>query len=263
MNLLGIFARKPPPPARFPDGRVGYAVGDIHGRLDLLKLLCERLEAAAAADSRTAGAPIVVFLGDYVDRGPESAGVIDFLLGQRPAGFERRFLRGNHEQSMQAFMADPMGNRAWLMQGGAETLSSYGVSPPSPLGASEADWQAAAAALRERVPAAHVAFLDRLERYVALGGYAFVHAGVHPARPLEAQTDQDLYWIRERFLNDPRPYAYRVVHGHTPADRPFADARRVGVDTGAYATGVLTAARFEGEDVTFISVGQGARGAAS
>jgi len=236
-------------------------VGDIHGRADLLAALCARLEQRAAQDVRASGAPIVVFLGDYVDRGPRSANVIHLLLSGRPNGFERRYLKGNHEECMLAFMDSPLANRAWLMQGGAETLMSYGVQPPSPISATEADWLAAAGRLKARVPPAHMQFLTSLERYVVLGDYAFVHAGVNVGRPLEQQTDADLYWSRERFLNDRRRFSHRVVHGHTPAEKPFADERRVGVDTGAYATGVLTAARFEGVEVSFVSVGDGGAGA--
>ncbi len=255
MNLLRMFDRpQARAAARFEEGRVGYAVGDIHGRADLLALMIERLEDRAEIDTRPGGPPIVIFLGDYVDRGPESDKVLDLLLSGRPRGFERRFLRGNHEQIMQAFMADPMSARAWILQGGAETLIAYGVNPPAPMTANENEWQAAAEALRTAVPPTHVAFLDSLERYITLGDYAFVHAGVDAGRPLDQQTDEDLYWVRERFLASKRPFSHRVVHGHTPVDKPYADDRRIAVDTGAYASGTLTAARFEGEDVSFVSV---------
>lgn len=261
MHLLRLFARPPPPPARFPEGRVGFAVGDIHGRADLLGALLNLLEARAQLDRRENGPPIVVFLGDYVDRGPDSPGVINQLLSRRPEGFESRYLKGNHEESMLAFMEEPLANRAWVLQGGAETLGAYGVRTPSPLAAIDDDWIAAAAALKEALPEAHLGFLTGLERYAELGDYAFVHAGIDAARSLEEQTDDDLYWIRARFLASKRRFSHRVVHGHTPSDHPYADARRVGVDTGAYATGVLTAARFEGEEVTFLQVSdKGVRG---
>jgi serine/threonine protein phosphatase 1 len=196
----------------------------------------------------------VVFLGDYVDRGPDSAGVINMLMQGRPHGYERHCLRGNHEQSMLLFMEAPLENRAWLLQGGAETLISYGVQPPPPVGAQDADWIAVATALRMAVPQAHVDFINSLERYVAYGDYAFVHAGVDAARSLEEQVDDDLYWARDRFIASKRRFSHRVVHGHTPVDRPYADERRIAVDTGAYASGTLTAARFEGAEVAFLSV---------
>jgi len=254
MNVLRMFERPQPRPARFAEGRVGYAVGDIHGRADLLLLMMERLEARLDIDTRPAGPPIVVFLGDYVDRGPDSRQVIDLLLSDRPAGFERHYLRGNHEQIMQGFMDDPMSARAWVLQGGAETMMAYGVTPPAPMSATPEEWQAVAAALREAVPPEHVAFLNGLKRYVELGECAFVHAGVDASRPLDQQSDEDLYWVRERFLASKRQFSHRVIHGHTPTDKPYADARRVGVDTGAYASGTLTAARLEGEEVSFVSV---------
>ncbi len=233
---------------------MGYAVGDIHGRSDLLGKMFDLLEERAEADARPAGPPIVIFLGDYVDRGPDAVGAIEMLLSERPRGFERRYLRGNHEQAMMAFLARPAANRHWLLQGGMETLLSYGVTPPPPVGATDDEWTAAAEALQAKLPVSHLAFLDGLERYITLGDYVFVHAGVDAARSLEDQTDDDLYWSRERFIASKRRFSHRVVHGHTPVDKPFADERRVAVDTGAYASGTLTAARFEGDQVTFLPV---------
>ncbi len=249
-----MFERAPPPAARFLDGRVGFAVGDIHGRADLLTEMIALLEERAETEHRDGGEPIVVFLGDYVDRGPNSPAVIDLLLQGRPHGYRRHCLKGNHEQSMLEFMDSPLENRAWVLQGGAETLVSYGVQPPPSVAAEDDDWLGVAAALKARVPQAHLDFLNGLERYVAYGDYAFVHAGVDAARTLEEQTDEDLYWIRDRFIASKRRFSHRVVHGHTPVDRPYIDQRRIAVDTGAYASGTLTAARFEGEGVAFLSV---------
>lgn len=251
-----MFRRRPPLPATFPDGRVRYAVGDIHGRADLLEKMLDLLEARAIDDLRPAGEPVVIFLGDYVDRGRESAKVLDLLIEARPAGFERRYLKGNHEQAMLAFLEDPIANRAWLMHGGNETLISYGVQPPSPLHSKNEDWKAAAEALRANLPAAHVKFLKELGRYHAIGDYVFAHAGIDPSRSLTKQTDRDLFWIRARFLQSRKRMKYRVVHGHTPVDVPYADSRRVAVDTGAYASGVLTVARLEATEVEFIAVSE-------
>jgi serine/threonine protein phosphatase 1 len=249
-----LLQRQQPAAATFPDGRVGFAVGDIHGRSDLLHDLLVLLEERAGDEQRAGGPPVVIFLGDYVDRGPDSPGVLDLLLSGRPAGYERRYLKGNHEQYMLAFLEAPLENRAWVVQGGAETLISYGVQPPAPRGASEEEWRAAAEALRAAIPPAQLEFLQGLERYVALGDYAFVHAGVDAARSLEEQTDEDLFWSRERFIASKRPFSHRIVHGHTPVERPYVDSRRIAVDTGAYASGTLTAARFEGAEVSFVSV---------
>lgn len=249
-----MFDRTAAPAAWFPSGRVGYAIGDIHGRADLLEKLLTELEARAGEDLRENGKPVLIFLGDYVDRGPDSAKVIDLLLQDRPEGAGRRFLKGNHEQSMLAFLEDPIANAAWLRQGGAETLLSYGVQPPAPVGAQERDLHEAAQQLKANLPAEHVVFFNRLERYVEMGDYVFVHAGVDAGRALEDQTDADLYWIRDRFLTSKRRFSHRVVHGHTPAEAPYADERRIGVDTGAYASGMLTAARFEADRLSFVSV---------
>lgn len=252
MSFLGARTRETPP-ATFVSGRVGYAIGDVHGRLDLLVELLTVLESRVASEVRDGVQPVVVFLGDYVDRGPNSAGVIDLLLKGAPLGYERRFLKGNHEQSMLGFMEAPLENRAWVLQGGAETLRSYGVMPPPPVGAREEDWIRVAQELKANVPLAHLEFLNSLERYLVFGDFAFVHAGVDHARTLEEQTDADLYWSRQRFLASKKRFSHVVVHGHTPADRPYMDDRRIGVDTGAYASGMLSAARFEGTDVTFLS----------
>lgn len=254
MKLFRLFEREQRPAAHFAEGRVGYAVGDIHGRADLLSDLLLLLERRAASERREGGDPIVIFLGDYVDRGPESARVIDMLLAGGPYGYERRFLKGNHEESMLAFLADPVANRVWLTRGGADTMLSYGVQPPSPMSTNEQEWLDAAAELAAKTPPAHLDFLNGLERYVELGGYAFVHAGVDDARPLDQQTDADLYWIRDRFISSKRRFSHRIVHGHTPVDEPYMDERRIAVDTGAYASGTLTAARFEEDRVDFVSV---------
>lgn len=247
-----IFGGRERPAARFTEGRVAFAIGDIHGRADLLEIMLQTLEREVAEVSRSGGAPLVVFLGDYVDRGAASAGVIDLLLQQRPADCERRFLLGNHEQAMLAFLEAPLANRAWLAFGGVETIASYGIDPPAPRSA-DVDLEAAAGELRAKLPPAHLQFLQSLELHVEEGGYAFVHAGVDPARSMAKQRPHDLLWIRDRFLSSRRRFSHRVVHGHTPAAAPFADARRIGVDTGAYATGILTAARIEGDEVRFLT----------
>lgn len=254
MNLARLFQSRPPTASNFWPNRVGYAVGDIHGRADLLSELVALLQGRAEQERRDAGDPIVIFLGDYVDRGTHPAGVLDLLIAGRPEGYERRFLKGNHEAMMLDFMAAPLQNRAWVTQGGAETLLSYGVTPPSPLDLAHDVWIKAAEDLKAAVPAPHMAFLSGLERYVVAQDYVFVHAGVNLSRRIEQQTDEDLYWSRDKFLNSRKRFGFRVVHGHTPSELPFADERRIGLDTGAYATGVLTAARFEGCDVRFLSM---------
>jgi serine/threonine protein phosphatase 1 len=235
----------------FPEGRVGYAVGDIHGRADLLAQMLDRLEQEQPSPD-PAAPPIVVFLGDYVDRGPDSRTVIDLLLQGRPHGFERRYLIGNHEAMLLKFLEDPIEGRHWLTQGGSATLGSYGAPAP-PAIASRASLIQAWRIFREQLPQEHFEFMMRLERFVVLGDYAMVHAGVDPAKPLEAQSDEDLLWIRKKFLLGRRRYDYMVVHGHTPIDAPYKDERRIGVDTGAYASGRLTAVKLQGAETEFIS----------
>lgn len=251
---MGIFqfGRKKEGPSCFLPARIGYAVGDIHGRADLLARMFDRLEA----DARRAGevSPVVVFLGDYVDRGPDSAEVIDLLLTGRPEGFERRFLKGNHEAAMLSFLDDPVANRGWLSHGGLETLASYDVHPLPSLGASGEEVAQAGASFSARLPELHRGFLESLERYVVLGDYCFVHAGIDPTRKLEAQSDTDLFWIRGRFLGDKRRLPHVVVHGHTPVSEPYQDQRRIALDTGAYFSGALSAARFCEATVSFFTV---------
>jgi len=259
MQLLRMFERPAPPAAKFPADRVGFAIGDIHGRADLLADMLAMLEARANEETRAGGPPIVIFLGDYVDRGPDSKGVLDLLLEGRPLGCEVRCLKGNHEQSMLGFLDDPMAYRAWLLQGGAETLLSYGVQPPPPVGAEEHDWIGVAQLLMAKLPPGHFDFLQGLERYVELGDYAFVHAGIDAGRRLDEQTDEDLFWARAAFIASKRPFSHRIVHGHTPVEQPYADSRRVAVDTGAYASGTLTAARLEADQLSFLSVSRRAR----
>jgi serine/threonine protein phosphatase 1 len=237
---------------RFLDGRVGFAIGDIHGRADLLGRLLDRLEQQFRAID--APEPIVIFIGDYVDRGPDSKAVLDLITAGRPYGFERRFLSGNHEAAMLKFLDEPLAGRAWLDHGGLQTLASYGVHPLPSAAAGAGEISAAAAQLNTLMPDAHRVFLRTLERYVVMGDYCFVHAGIDPKRALEHQRDEDLFWIRGRFLDDKKMPPYRIVHGHTPVKTPFLDARRIGVDTGAYFSGTLTAVRLEGESVSFLDV---------
>ncbi len=244
--MLGLGAKKS---ARFAPGRVGYAVGDIHGRADLLARLFDRLESEARASQ-----PIVIFLGDYIDRGPNSREVIELLLTRRPEGFERRYLMGNHEAAMLGFIADPFANRAWLNHGGLETLGDYGVSPLPSLGAGSTQIEAAGAGFRAVLPDNHLGFFNQLERYIVIGDYLFVHAGVDPQKRLEQQSDADLFWIRKKFLESDKKWPHVVVHGHTPSGKPHRDQRRIGIDTGAYFSGVLSVARFEDEAVDFIEI---------
>ena len=230
-------------------GRLIYAIGDIHGRADLLDLLLGQIRA----DSRDGPAPVLVFLGDYIDRGLESRSVIDRLLAlQGELGAEVRFLKGNHEGAMLEFLRQSGSGQAWLAFGGAETLYSYGVRVPNP-GASGDELRRASEALQAALPRAHLSFLKELELFVRYGNYVFVHAGLRPGRSLEAQVEEDLLTIREPFMRSRRKWPFIVVHGHTPELNVHIDARRIGLDTGAYATGRLSAVRLDGENVHVMS----------
>ncbi len=243
----------PGPPATVPPGRRVYAVGDVHGRADLLARLIDSL-LADVGKGGFEGRPILVFLGDYVDRGFQSKDVIDILLSERLSSFETYFLKGNHEAAMLQFLGDPSIGPRWVEFGGAETLVSYGVRPPRTRTSME-QWQEASEALHAAVPPEHLHFLTNLDLSVRIGDYVFVHAGVRPGVALDQQTEYDLLWIREEFLGDRRPLGAVIVHGHTPAQQPHRDSRRIGLDTGAYLSGRLTAARFEHDTVEFISTG--------
>ncbi|MGA0606451.1 metallophosphoesterase family protein [Phenylobacterium sp. VNQ135] len=238
------------------DGELVYAVGDVHGCYDLMKTLLAKIAADSAARAR-GRRPILIFLGDYVDRGPESAKVLEALIWlRRRPDLEVRLLKGNHEQAMLAFLDAPEANAAWLRWGGAETLQAYGVAPPTgeegPLAVLRARDE-----LLQRMPAGHLLLLQRLELMVAVGDYAFVHAGVRPGAALAQQTEQDLLWIREGFLDAVGPHEKVIVHGHTWLDeRPRLGEHRLGVDTGAYRTGVLTAVRLDGVECEALQAGE-------
>jgi serine/threonine protein phosphatase 1 len=229
-----------------PEGWCLYAIGDVHGESRCL----ETLLSVIAADHRqrfgdSGEQPVLVFLGDYVDRGPDSRGVLDILcrLATADAGGHGpacRFLGGNHEAALLDFLADPVAGAEWLSYGGAETLASYGVRASTGI-FDPVRCRALRDRLAERLPASHRVFLDRLEPMVTLGDYVFVHAGVRPGVPLERQRREDLQWIREPFLSSQRFHGKVVVHGHTPVDQPQFFSNRIAVDTGAYATGILTA----------------------
>lgn len=244
-----LFRRRPLEPERrkasTPEDTAAWAVGDIHGRLDLLSPLVEAM--IADLEASTASRKLMIFLGDYIDRGPDSKGVIDLLAGLRGrSGFELHFLRGNHEDRMEAFLVDPEMGPGWCDYGGREALASYGVSPPFDKTAA-AGWAAACQALNAAVDERQRAFLAAQDYSFTLGDYFFAHAGAEPGVPLDQQDPQQLMWVRHEFLNHPDPFERVVVHGHTPTETVHADDRRIGLDTGAYATGVLTALRLEGE----------------
>ncbi|MBW4092236.1 MAG: serine/threonine protein phosphatase [Proteobacteria bacterium] len=233
-----------PAPATLPPGRRVYAVGDVHGCADQLAAL----HAAIAADlaARPVAAPLLVHIGDYVDRGPDSAGVLARLLAgpALPACVEVVNLMGNHERTMlDALAGERAAGTDWLFQGGRPTLESYGIDPDGPREA----WA-------EGIPAAHRTFLHALALSRAEGGYLFVHAGIRPGVPLDAQAPEDLLRIRQPFLYTEQDLGAVIVHGHTPVKAPVVRANRIAIDTGAVFGGKLTAAVLEGTTVGFLAV---------
>ena len=226
-----------------PQGQLVYAIGDIHGRVDLLTRLLAQIEADA---KRSGGVErkALVFLGDYVDRGPDSRRVVDVLLGGLPKGFNAHFLKGNHEAILLDFLDEPSYLGQWLANGADATFRSYGMDLEELIrkGATPEAWRRAFLA---SLPEAHRDFFETLELAVAFGDYLFVHAGVRPGVPLEAQDPHDMVWIRAPFLQSDEDFGKIVVHGHTPAREPVIRANRIGIDTGAVFTDRLTALKLE------------------
>jgi serine/threonine protein phosphatase 1 len=231
-----------------------YAIGDVHGRLDLLEDLLARIREDAdrhQADS----ARSLIFLGDYVDRGPESRGVVDAVMSDLLPGFATVRLLGNHEEAMLSFLDGESDGLDWLAFGGLETLLSYGVPLRSLPNSGEAV-KALQAALSEAVPERHVAFFRRCLLHYTVGDYVFVHAGVRPGIALEKQSQTDMLWIRDDFLRVRAPLPGRVVvHGHTICDLPQNRGHRINIDTGAFVSGRLTCLVLRGNERHFLSTG--------
>jgi serine/threonine protein phosphatase 1 len=229
---------------RVPDGTIVWAIGDVHGRLDLLKPLVEAIMADAAASD--ADRKVVIFLGDYIDRGTESRGVIQYLATlPKDAGIDWRFLKGNHEEAMLDFLDDPTTGPTWCQYGGDATLASYGLRPPQMKHKPEA-WRHVADDLAHKLTPTEREFLEGLELSLSIGDYFFAHAGARPGVPLDQQSERDLMWIRNSFLDSKVEFEKVVVHGHTPTTEVHVDHRRIGVDTKAYESGVLSAIAFAG-----------------
>ncbi len=249
--MLGrLFAKKDAAAPRGASSRRIYAIGDIHGCLNELRAIIDMIDAETATSSDNTDEPTLVFLGDYIDRGPDSRAVLNTLVNLRASRTGATFLMGNHEAALLDFLAEPTRHGEWLHWGGAETLRSYGV---------ERIWSREendlAAELAERMPHAHRDFLESLELYCTLDDYLFVHAGVRPGVALEDQSARDLLWIRGEFHDSPAEHRPEktVVHGHHPVKKPQDLGWRINVDTGACWSGRLSAVMLEGRRRRFIS----------
>lgn len=238
--------------AAIPDGMILYAIGDVHGRADLLGELLGRIEKDAG--SFDAGRRVLLFVGDYIDRGPESADVIERVDRGLPQGFEAICLKGNHEAIMLDFIADPETLALWIANGGAETLASYGVRYDAFISRQDGA-RLCRDAFVDLVPDHHRRFFNELKLSAEVGDYFFAHAGVWPGVALDRQCEHDLIWIRHEFLHSEVDFGKVVVHGHTPVTAPEVRANRIGIDTGAWQTGVLTALRLYGPTREFLATG--------
>ncbi len=231
------------PVHRVPAGTRVYAVGDIHGQYDLLRRIRRLISEDADASSR--GRNVAVYLGDYIDRGPGSREVIETMLNEPLSGFEEIFLKGNHEDFLIRFVADGAMSAAWMMNGGRATLVSYDVSALN-LYFGERGHKWAQKRLARAIPQTHLDFYRGLAPTHVEGDYLFVHAGLRPGVALDEQTEGDMIWIRDAFLNDQTGFEKVVVHGHSIQNEPDVHAHRIGIDTGAYRSGRLTCLVLEG-----------------
>lgn len=235
-------------PAKVPSGTRIYAIGDVHGRADLLQQTISEIDQHRNAYP-TAN-PIEIMLGDYIDRGPRSNEVIELLISRHVHGQQTICLMGNHETYLLDFLKDPASLTEWQRYGGLETLMSYGLAPS--LNPTPEDQKQLAASLAESLPGHHYDFLMTLPLSFDCGDYFFAHAGVRPGIALSDQRAEDLLLIREEFLLHKGDFGKIVVHGHTPVSEPEIHNNRINLDTGAFATGKLTCAVFENDDILFL-----------
>lgn len=248
--LKSLFRRKPEdrPQYAVPDGVRVYAIGDIHGRLDLFDRLLDMIDDDG--DRRGVSETHLILLGDLVDRGPDSRGVVDRAMSLEERYDSVRYLMGNHEEVMLgAAQGDTKMVRFFCRIGGRETILSYGM-PANQY--RNMELEELGEALPELFPKAHIDFISGFEDQIIIGDYVFVHAGVRPEVPLAEQKVSDMRWIREEFITDTRHHEKMVVHGHTISEKIDEQRNRIGIDTGAYITEQLTAICLEGTERWFL-----------
>jgi serine/threonine protein phosphatase 1 len=236
--------------AQAPDNTIIYAVGDIHGRRDLLEKLHDKiLQDSLQSQSQN---KIVVYMGDYIDRGRESKKTVDLLIENPLIDFQKIYIKGNHEIAMQSFIDSNGESAAWLIWGGDATLQSYGVPLRDASGQKLTNEQMAKM-LAENIPDSHKEFYSKLKLCYISGDYIFVHAGLKPDVAIDQQKESDMTTIRDEFIFSSADFGKTVVFGHTVFSSPLNINGKIGVDTGAYASGILTAAVLEKNSVRFIS----------
>ncbi len=247
-RLFGLKQDQAPRRWHVPAGQRIYAIGDIHGRLDLLEQLLGKIEA----DDHARG-PLetkLIFLGDLVDRGPESRGVVEKVMSLCAESANVSCLTGNHEELLLlAYGGDSRAAGLFNRVGGRETMMSYGVSASD---YAEADLEALSVLVKQHIPNEHIDFLRACGDWVEVGDYLFVHAGIRPGNALEEQEISDLRWIRREFTDFKGAHSHMIIHGHTITEEVDVPGNRIGIDTGAYATGRLTAIGLEGEAQWFL-----------
>ena len=243
--------QRPPVPdnVRVPSDTRVYAIGDIHGRVDLLDALHDKI----LVDAKKARMPrnVVVYLGDYVDRGLDSRAVLARLIDSPLSMFERVYLKGNHEAILLDFLEDSSIGPKWLAIGGNSTLFSYSVELSSARPSLD-EFEVIQTELKRKLPQEHLTFLRTLGIRHVEGDYQFVHAGVRPGQPLDLQAEQDLIWIREPFLGSRIWHGKMIVHGHSTERQPQVMENRIGIDTAAYASGTLTSLVLWDEECEFL-----------
>jgi serine/threonine protein phosphatase 1 len=245
-NVLRSQAARTAP--RTPSRTRIYAVGDVHGRDDVLVALFARIDEDLKA--QPAAKSIEIFIGDYIDRGPHSREVLDRLIARR-RDHNMVFLKGNHEECALSVLGESGRLAEWKQMGGMSTLLSYGVVPPRSDDGSQAQHEIASA-FRDALPDDHYRFLQSLALSFSCGDFFFAHAGVRPGIPLSQQSERDLLWIRDDFLLHEEDFGKVVVHGHTPTREPEVRPNRINIDTGAYATGRLTCIVLEADQMRFL-----------
>ncbi len=232
-----------------PEGEIAYGIGDVHGCFNAMLNLLDKIELDRAA--RPEAKATLVFLGDLIDRGPASRQVIEFLRDYDPPWADIVLLKGNHEEVMLTVMEGNLkAMRSWLGFGGKSCARSYGVDN---LGQLEISPENIMMSLQKKIPKSHMDFIDSFEDSFRFGDYLMVHAGIMPKVPLEAQTSQDMRWIREKFISYKKPHEVMVVHGHTVVETAEQLSNRIPVDTGAHKGGPLTAVCLAGGKVSFLT----------